>query len=118
MASLVSQKIAEEPFSTKVIWLFFFFFFFCHKHRVGFTDGENEKRFLALEQWKFYIRAAGKEKEKVKGYIPLAATCFHPLNLTLVISRAQTADSWKWGRGRKRREVSRGVSKEYCVKYL
>lgn len=60
---------------------------------MGFTDGENEKRFLALQQWKFYIRAAGNEKEKVKGYIPLAATCFHQLNLTLVISRAQTADS-------------------------
>lgn len=81
---------------------------------MGFTDGENEKakkRFLALEQWKFYIGAAGKEKEKVKGYIPPAAKCFHQLNLTLVMSRAQIADSWKWGRGRKRREVSRACQR-------
>lgn len=68
-----------------------------------------------LQQWKFYIRAAGNEKEKVKGYIPLAATCFQQLNLTLVISRAQTADS---GERAERRVVFMGASEEYCEKYL
>jgi len=57
-----------------------------------------------------------QRKKKVRGYIPLTATCFHQLNLTLVISRAQTADSWKWEGGRKSRKVFMGVSERYCVK--
>lgn len=100
-------KTVEEPFSTKAIWLKFFFF--CHKHWVSFTDGENEHGSWLCNNGNFTFREASKEKKKVRGYIPLTETCFHQLNLTLVISRAQTADIWNWEGGRKRREVFMGV---------
>lgn len=66
----------------------------------------------------FMLEKPAKKRKKVKGYIPLAATHFQQLNLAPVISRAQKANSWKWGESRERREVFMGVSKEYCVKYL
>ena len=91
-------------------------FFFCHKHGVGFTDGENGS--WLCNNGNFMWEQPAKKRKKVRGYIPLTATCFHQLNLTLVISRAQTADSWKWEGGRKRRKVFMGVSESYCVKYL
>lgn len=115
MASLVSQKAAKEPFPTKVIWLFFLF---CHSTGWVSLMGKTKNGSWLYNNGNFILEQPAKKRKRSKSTFLLLQHVFTSWTSPLWLAELRQLIAGSGERGRKRREVFKGVSKEYYVKYL